>query len=62
MTAPTYVFNAIQNCKNSELELERGKAMQVGIIEDLKCLVIRNCKSFEFEVQQGNGKLKWSKI
>ena len=62
MTAPTYVINAIQNGKNSELELEGGKARQVGIVEDLKCPVIRNCKSFELEVEQGNGKLKWSRI
>ena len=45
MTVPTYVINAIQNGKNSELELEGGKARQVGIVgqwqvemvEDLKC-------------------------
>ena len=55
MTAPTYVINAIQNGKNSELELEGGKARQVGIVEDLKCPVIRKCKSFELEVEQGNG-------
>ena len=64
MTAPTFVINAIQNCKKSELDLERTKALQVGIVEDLKCPVIRNCKSFVLQVEQGNGKgkLKWPRI
>ena len=52
MTAPTYVINAIQNGKNSELELEGGKARQVGIVEDLKCPVIRNCKSLSLRLSR----------